>query len=92
MQILQTLGFQRTVKKLHAKQKEQLDKIVKDIIDDPLIGEQKRGDLGHVRVFKFKMDNQLTLLAYTFDVTASAITLLALGVHEISTEILKNSV
>lgn len=82
MQILQTLGFKKTAKKLHTKQKEQLDKIVKNIIDNPLIGEQKCGDLSHVRVFKFKMDDQLTLLAYTFDITTSAITLLALGVHE----------
>ena len=43
--VLQTANFKRAVKKLHQNQKKDLDKAVKELIDAPLLGEQKRGDL-----------------------------------------------
>ena len=42
----------------------------------------KKGDLYGVKVYKFNMINQLTLLTYNYDTHSNVITLLALGTHE----------
>ena len=65
--ILQTPSFKKTVKKLHGNQKDDLDKTIKLIVNDPLLGEQKKGDLSFMRVYKFKMVKQLTLLGYSYE-------------------------
>ncbi|KZZ10969.1 addiction module toxin RelE, partial [Oleiphilus sp. HI0078] len=59
--ILQTPTFKKAVKKLKPNQKKDLDNAVKELVKDPLLGEQKRGDLAFLRVYKFKMIKQLTL-------------------------------
>ena len=82
MHILQTTSFRKTVKKLHKNQKADLDKTVKKIVNTPDIGENKVGDLAGVKVYKFKMDQQLTLLAYTYDKDVITLTLLAFSSHE----------
>ncbi len=82
MTILQTTVFSRIVKKLHSNQKAELDTAVRAIEADPTIGELKKGDLAHVRVYKFHMVNQLALLAYTYEESRLVLTLLALGSHE----------
>tara|TARA_B100001971_G_C18138576_1_gene509049 strand:+ start:167 stop:439 length:273 start_codon:yes stop_codon:yes gene_type:complete len=82
MHILQTTSFRKTVKKLHKNQKADLDKTVKKIVNTPDIGENKVGDLAGVKVYKFKMDQQLTLLAYTYDKDVITLTLLAFASHE----------
>jgi len=58
-----------------------LDKAVKTIIANPMVGLEKVGDLLGVRVYKFHMQDKLILLAYKYDPKV-AITLLALGSHE----------
>lgn len=82
MQILQTASFRKTVKKLRKNQKPDLDQAVQAIIKDPDIGDAKKGDLAEVRVYKFKMNKQLTLLAYTYQDNTVTLTLLAIGTHE----------
>ena len=82
MRILQTNGFKKTVKKLHANQKDCLDDTILVILSDPLIGTEKIGDLSNVRIYKFRMIEQLTLLAYIHNPEDSSIILLALGSHE----------
>ena len=82
MQIVQFSSFQKMVKKLHANAKQDLDKAVKELMRNPLAGELKKGDLSGIRVYKFRMINQLTLLAYMFDEANESLTLLALGSHE----------
>ena len=82
MNILQTSTFVKHVKKLHSNQKKQLDQAIIKIIGDPYIGEIKKGDLNNIYVYKFKMVNQLTLLAYTFDEDEFTLYLLAIGSHE----------
>ncbi len=49
---------------------------------EPLLGEQKKGDLSYLRVYKFKMVNQLTLLGYSFDDGELVLQLITLGSHE----------
>lgn len=82
MQLLQTPRFSKQLKKLKRNQKVALDETVKVILDYPLIGVQKRGDLSFLRIYKFKMLQQQALLAYSFDDGKLIITLLAIGSHE----------
>lgn len=82
MYIQQTNIFKKSVKKLHTNQKWILDEAVKEIISDPLIGVEKVGDLSSVRVYKFYILKQLTLLACIYDEHDIILTLMALGSHE----------
>ncbi len=80
--VLQTTSFKKTVKKLNPNQKSDLDNAVHEVITDPEIGERKKGDLAFLRVHKFKMVKQLTLLAYIYEENVLTLTLLMLGSHE----------
>ena len=85
MDIRQTPLFERTVKKLSKQDKADLDEAVKLVANDPDIGERKVGDLLGVSVYKFKMNKQPVLLAYSVDEEDSSIItlyLLKLGSHE----------
>jgi mRNA-degrading endonuclease YafQ of YafQ-DinJ toxin-antitoxin module len=82
MRILQTPTFSKQIKKLHKNQKIDLDQAVECVVNNPEIGDLKRGDLAGVQVYKFKMVNQLTLLAYQFEDEADQLILLVLGSHE----------
>lgn len=82
MNILQTTTFAKHVKKLHKNQKNDLDKAIKKIAQDPFIGETKKGDLSGIRVYKFKMVKQLTLIAYEFFEGELQLILLTFGSHE----------
>ena len=52
------------------------------LVLDPLVGDQKSGDLNGIRVYKFKIVNQLRLLAYSYEDDVLTLTLLALGSQE----------
>lgn len=80
--VLQTPTFKKTVKKLKPNQKKELDAAVKALMENPSLGEQKKGNLGFLRVYKFKMNKQLTLLGYSFDDGTLTLELMALGAHE----------
>ena len=82
LSIVQSHSFKKAVKKLNKNQKADLDNAVRAIIDDPDLGVQKVGDLSSVRVYKFKMLKQLTLLAYIIDDGQLVLTLLMVGTHE----------
>jgi hypothetical protein len=60
----------------------ELDNAVKKLIENPLLGEQKKGDLIFLRVYKFKMLKQLTLLGYSYEDGTVTLELIALGSHE----------
>ncbi|HSH57010.1 MAG TPA: type II toxin-antitoxin system RelE/ParE family toxin [Halomonas sp.] len=81
-QVLQTPTFKKAVKKLKANQKADLDQAVRALMADPLLGEPKKGDLALLRVYKFKMLKQLTLLGYHYDDGSLVLELIALGTHE----------
>lgn len=80
--VVQTPTFKKALKKLKANQKKELDKAVKELMAEPDLGEQKKGDLAFLRVYKFKMSKQLTLLGYSFDDGTLTLELMALGSHE----------
>ena len=81
MRILVTPTFERAAKKLHQQQKADLDTAVRSVAGDPEIGEAKIGDLVGVRVFKFRMANQLCLLSYRV-LDENTLKLLTVGAHE----------
>lgn len=78
--VLQTRTFASNKKKLHKNQIKELDIAVRAILENPEIGEHKKGDLQSVYVYKCKITKQLFLVAYQFDDTA--LTLLMVGAHE----------
>lgn len=80
VQVLQSAEFARAYKKLHEKQKVDVDGAVLVVVSNPKIGEPKRGDLTGVHVYKFRSQNQQMLLAYEFDPKIRY--LLLLGSHE----------
>ena len=81
MRLLVTPTFERTVRKLHPRQKADLDAAIHTIASNPECGEAKIGDLSDVRVYKFRLSNQLCLLAYRI-LDAESLKLLAVGPHE----------
>jgi mRNA-degrading endonuclease YafQ of YafQ-DinJ toxin-antitoxin module len=82
MKVVQTSTFKYQAKKLHINQKVILDKAIQQILLSPEIGETKKGKLIGIRVYKFQMINQLTLLAYELSSDRMQLILLAIGSHE----------
>ena len=82
IQVLQTPRFAKQLKKLKANQKKDLDAAIQKVINDPLSGIQKRGDLDYLRVYKFNMCKQQTLLAYSYGEGKLIIELLGVASHE----------
>ena len=82
MQVLQFSAFKRADKKLHPQERRMVDEAIKSILADPEMGEAKIGDLAGMRVYKFRLQNQMMLLAYQADRVRHQLLLLALGSHE----------
>jgi hypothetical protein len=80
IQVFQTPLFSIIKKKLKKNQIKDLDNAVREIIKNPELGEQKKGDLADVWVYKFRMVARENLLAYQWDEKTR--TLISLGVHE----------
>ena len=80
IQVFQTPLFSKIKKKLKKNQIKDLDNAVREIIKNPQLGEQKKGDLADVWVYKFRMVDRENLLAYQWDEKTR--TLISLGVHE----------
>ena len=74
--------FHSIKKKLPPTLREEIERQVDLICEDPSIGEQKTGDLKNVLVHKFSMAGQLYLLAYWADEQEMVVTLLAIGGHQ----------
>lgn len=72
--------FVRKAKKLRGIAGQELDDAVHDVLENPEIGQSKKGDLAGVCVYKFKMCKQETLLAYSAD--AENVYFVAFGSHE----------
>jgi len=72
--------FKKSYKKLHANEKAKVNDAIRAIVKKTKIGQEKKGDLAGVFVYKFKINSQEMLLAYEWNVQEK--TLLALGVHE----------
>ena len=64
MKIYQSSLFARKVKRFHHNQKLTLDKVILKIAEDSKIGNEKKGDLKGIFVYKFKIKQQQYLLSY----------------------------
>lgn len=82
MQINKTNIFARSAKRLHKNQAIILETYIEKICANPTIGEDKKGDCLGVKVYKFRMLDQLTLLAYKYNESQEEIILLDVGSHE----------
>jgi len=80
MKIYQSRTFENKVKKLSKQEKKLLDDEIKKIAENPLIGEEKKGDLKAVYVHKFKIKSLPYLLSYRK--IKSDIELIMIGPHE----------
>jgi len=81
MKVYQSKSFEKKVKKFNEKEKYELDNEIKQIIQNPSIGSEKKGDLRGVFVHKFNLQNQLYLLSYRF-VNSESLELIMIGPHE----------
>lgn len=82
MQIKQSNRFKKAFKKLPKDQRQLVEVAIRDIVATPDIGERKKGDLAGIRVYKFKIHQQLMLLAYQLVEINGVLYLLLLGTHE----------
>jgi mRNA-degrading endonuclease RelE of RelBE toxin-antitoxin system len=90
--IKQSNSFKKTVKKLPKQHKAILDEEVRKLINNPDLGERKKGDLDFLRVHKFKLLNQEVLLGYMYEEDEMILTLLKLGSHENFYRDIKNTI
>ena len=81
MRLLVAASFVKATKKLHPSQITELNTAIKVIASSPSAGDSKAGDLQGVRVYKFKLPQQLCLLAYRM-VDEESIKLLTFGPHD----------
>tara|TARA_B100001996_G_scaffold296358_1_gene236666 strand:- start:726 stop:1010 length:285 start_codon:yes stop_codon:yes gene_type:complete len=72
--------FKKSYKKLPKYDQQKINDAINEIIENPEIGIEKKGDLEGVHVYKFKIHHQEMLLAYEWNPHERL--LLALGVHE----------
>lgn len=80
--VRQTRRFARVYKKLHDNVVTEVDDAIDAVAENPDIGEQKKGDLAELWVYKFRCLGQLYLLGYTRDDSIRLVYLEALGPHE----------
>ena len=59
-----------------------VDAAIEVVAADPSVGEQKKGDLADLLVYKFRSQNQLYLLGYTIEEAVRLVYLEAIGSHE----------
>ncbi len=81
MKTNQSRSFEKKVKRFNPRQKKALDEVINEILQDPAVGMQKKGDLKGVFVYKFKLHDQLYLLAYRV-IASGALELIIIGQHE----------
>ena len=62
------------------EEKEKVDEAIKRLLSDSKLGQQKKGELHNVFVYKFQVNNQQKLLAYSYN--KNELILMSLGNHE----------
>jgi mRNA-degrading endonuclease RelE of RelBE toxin-antitoxin system len=95
LRVLDTPTFNKVVKKLFPRDKRTVDEAIKKIANDPSLGEEKKGDLAGIFVYKFKMNKQEILLSYGLlpnKENPDDLVLLSLGSHENFYDALKRQI
>ncbi|MBZ0057271.1 type II toxin-antitoxin system RelE/ParE family toxin [Leclercia adecarboxylata] len=82
IEVYQSSRFEKVFKRLTKEEQDSVDVEIEHIIENPEIGEKKKGDLSYLWVHKFYMGKQQYLLGYTWLEHKLVIYLLSLGTHE----------
>jgi mRNA-degrading endonuclease RelE of RelBE toxin-antitoxin system len=85
LSVLAVPSFTRVFKKLHEKDKAAIKQAIAAVAQDPAQGQEKKGDLAGLFVYKFKLNNQETVLGYRLQPSKTApeeLVLIAIGPHE----------
>ncbi len=80
MRIIQSRSFEKKVKRFSKQEKGILDRQIKKILDNPTVGQEKKGDLRGVYIYKFRMQTIQHLLSYRF--VGNDLELIMIGPHE----------
>ncbi|PRC94365.1 type II toxin-antitoxin system RelE/ParE family toxin [Solimicrobium silvestre] len=83
--ILAVPSFTRISKKLHKTEKLDLEVAMKAVAADPTVGEEKKGDLSGMFVYKYYSNKQQVLLSYHLQPSKfnpESVTFLSIGSHE----------
>ena len=80
MKIYQSRSFENKNKRFSKKEKNALDQEIKKIIKNPSVGEEKKGDLRGVYIYKFKIKTIQYLISYR--IINDDIELIMIGPHE----------
>ncbi|MEI8174179.1 MAG: type II toxin-antitoxin system RelE/ParE family toxin [Deltaproteobacteria bacterium] len=80
MKIYQSRSFEKKIKKMSKQEKNELDREIRRIAEDPNIGEEKKGDLRGVSVHKLELKTKQYLLAYR--IVDGDLELVMIGPHE----------
>ena len=80
MKVIQSRSFEKKVKKFKKQDKRILDDQIQRILDNPAIGQEKKGDLRGVFIYKIKIQNINYLLSYRL--VGDALELIMIGPHE----------
>jgi len=81
MRIIQSRTFEKRVRRFRKQEKKVLDQQVRKIVENPSIGQEKRGALRGVFVHKFKIHVTQYLLSYRM-ADADTLELIMIGPHE----------
>ncbi len=90
IEIYQSNLFEKQLKKLSEKDLALVEDEIDKVIENPEIGERKKGDLSYLWVHKFKMNGHLVLLGYSWQETKFELYLLSVGPHENFYDEMKN--
>ena len=82
IEINETRNFRKALDKISDEKRYLVEDEIEIIINDPDIGKQKKGDLSHLWVHKFKIDLQEVLLGYSWVEDKLVLTLMYLGSHQ----------
>jgi mRNA-degrading endonuclease RelE of RelBE toxin-antitoxin system len=80
--VYETRRFTKALEKLPEDHLVIVENEIEKIINNPVTGEQKKGDLSYLRVHKFQVNSQFTLLGYRWVEDKIELYLLSLGSHE----------
>lgn len=80
--VYQSRRFEKSLSKLPEAQLKIVEDEIDRVINDPLMGEMKKGDLNFLRVHKFQLNHQQVLLGYSWVEDKLELYLLSIGPHE----------
>lgn len=81
MRIIQSRTFEKRVRQFAKQEKKVLDQQIRKIVANPEIGQEKRGELRGIFVYKFKIHTTQYLLSYRL-ADADTLELIMISPHE----------